>query len=275
MSKELKVLETTRGKNEFMIDPRNIEVVEGFNGREYFDREELDKLKASIKENGVLSAIEVKKVRGTDKYKLINGERRWRVCMELVNEGVQMRIPATTFEGNDVDALVHMLITNDNVRLSFVEEANVIKRFYALGLTDKEIIKLTGRKKAYLLSLQRINTAPESIKKLILDGHISHTIVLEKITDENIDLDDAFKTMELIAKQNISAGKIKTTKKQIDKAIGKVDSFIELKKVVKLIGEKKILADSGTDLLVDFSKRLVDNKLSYEKLVKLFFESEN
>lgn len=271
MSKTTEILETTRGKNEFMIDPRNIEVIEGFNGREHFDREELDKLKGSIKENGVVTPIEVKKIRGTERYQLIDGERRWRVCMELVDEGVEIRIPSNVFSGNDVDALVRMLIKNDNVRLSFVEEANVIKRFYALGLTDKEITKATGRKKAYLLSLQKINMAPESVKKLILDGHISHTLVLEKIMDESVDLNIAFKAIENAVAVNKSAGKQKTTKKQIDQAIGKVDSFLELKKVVKQMDKMKILPDAATDTLADFAKKLVENKLSQEKLEKLFF----
>lgn len=273
MSKtKTKILETTRGKNEFMIDPRNIEVVEGFNGREFFDRAELEKLKGSIKENGVVTPIEVKKIRGTDRYQLIDGERRWRVCMELINEGVDIRIPSNVFAGNDVDALVHMLIKNDNVRLSFVEEASVIKRFYALGLTDKEISKLTGRPKAYLLSLQRISTVPESIKKLILKGHISHTLVLEVVKDENVDLTKAFKEIEATVIANKELGKVKTTKKHIDKVIGKIDSFSALKKIVKTMGDREISSSNSVKIIADFSKEIIENKFSFEQLEKYFFK---
>lgn len=273
MSKS-KILETTKGQNTFMIDPRNIEVEEGFNGRITFDRTELDDLKASVKENGVLTPLELKKIRGTDKYKLIDGERRHIVSMELIEEGYEMRVPAIMFVGNDVDALVHMLIKNDNVPFSFVEEANVIKRLKSHGLTDKEITLKTGRKKAYLLSLERILTAPEDVKKLITDNRISHTLVLEKITDQNVDPDQAFAAIRKLASPDATEGGKKIRKQQLDAELNKTNSFKELKIIVKEMESatgRELKDNANTDLLIDFVKKLVNNEFTGEELDQLFF----
>ncbi len=268
-----KILETSKGKNTFMVDPRNIEVKDDFNGRKFFDPNAMDLLKQSIKENGVITPIELKKIRGTDKYHLIDGERRWRASMELVNEGFEMRIPSIMFEGNDVDAVVHMLIKNDNEGLSFVEEAEVIKRLKGLGLNDKEIIQKTGRKKAYLLSLERILTAPESIKKLIGEKRISHTLVLEKITDNNLDPEQAFAAIKQLAE---TGGSKKVTKKSLDAKIGQTDSIKELKAVMKLVEgkEREFLDGPEDELLITFLQKLVGNKLTREKLEKLLLKPD-
>lgn len=277
-STKTKILETSKGKNTFMVDPRNIEVKEAFNGRTFFDPNALDLLKQSIKENGVITPVELKKIRGTDKYQLIDGERRWRAAMMLVNEGVEMRIPSIMFEGNDVDAVVHMLIKNDNEGLSFVEEAEVIRRLKGLGLTDKEITQKTGRKKAYLLALERILTAPEGVKKLISEKRISHTLVLEKIVDEDLDTDQAFTAITQLAEKNaVDLGGKKVTKAQLDKAIGITNSIKELRAVLKLVDgkEREFLDGPEDELLITFIQKLVGNKLTREKLEKLLLKPTN
>ena len=77
-------METNKTKNTdlFLIDPRNIVVVDGFNVRRDFD---LDELKEQIKAKGVLNPLTViafKDDEGNEKYKLVDGERRYMEGME-------------------------------------------------------------------------------------------------------------------------------------------------------------------------------------------------
>ena len=69
---------STKRTDLFLIDPRNIVVVAGFNVRIDFDLEEL---KEQIKDKGVMNPITVIPFRdesGAEKYKLVDGERRYR-----------------------------------------------------------------------------------------------------------------------------------------------------------------------------------------------------
>lgn len=73
----------TKRTDIFLIDPRNIVVMEGFNVRIDFDLEEL---KEQIKVAGELNPITVipfKDEEGNEKYKLVDGERRYRATCWL------------------------------------------------------------------------------------------------------------------------------------------------------------------------------------------------
>lgn len=64
------------------------------NPRQLFDPAPLKALKESIRQHGVLVPITVFRLPGQRKYAIVDGERRFRCCSELVNEGNLIRIPA-------------------------------------------------------------------------------------------------------------------------------------------------------------------------------------
>lgn len=268
-----KILEKGKGKNTFMIDPRLIEVQPGFNGRETFDRKKLDTLKAQVKQHGVKKPLEVRRIRGTDRYTLVDGERRWIVSNELVEEtGQAMRVPCYIFEGNEIDALDSMFLSNEGIGFNAVEEAKILKRYEALGLTAEEIEQHTGRKKSYQRSMSRILSTSKEVQKKIASGLVSQTLVLERVMDESVSLEDSFAAIDTVAAENAAKGsKKKVTKKAVDKLLGKNDSIAELKKIVKEMETRKILDDTATEVLANFAKKLIGNKLSRESLENLFF----
>lgn len=64
------------------------------NPRRLFDDEPLRILKDNIRQHGVLVPITVYKVAGQDKYQILDGERRYKCCIELEDEGHSITIPA-------------------------------------------------------------------------------------------------------------------------------------------------------------------------------------
>jgi len=79
------------------------------NPRRLFDPEPLRELKESIKLHGVLVPILVYKLPGQEKYAIVDGERRYRCCAELANEGMKIRIPANIVDTpNKMAALIYM-----------------------------------------------------------------------------------------------------------------------------------------------------------------------
>src|SRR5262245_5555704 len=69
------------------------------NPRHLFDRPELDALKKNISEHGVLVPITVFRPKGQRKYSILDGERRYRCCVELEEEGKKVgTIPANVVE---------------------------------------------------------------------------------------------------------------------------------------------------------------------------------
>ncbi len=79
------------------------------NPRLLFDPRPLRELQESIRTHGVLVPITVYKLPGQDKYAIVDGERRYRCCVNLREEGVNVEIPANVVGAPDkMASLVYM-----------------------------------------------------------------------------------------------------------------------------------------------------------------------
>lgn len=166
----------------YKIDPRNIVVEDGFNSREDFG--DIDILAKQIEENGILNPISVvpfKDESGNEKYRLIDGERRYRAVMSLLDRGVTIdRIPAL-FQPKSADQkalLVQQIIRNEGKGFNEMELAIAYKKLLDEGMTKEEIAeKIAGGKHSKVnYCLGHLNR-DERIQKLIADGKVSGVLV--------------------------------------------------------------------------------------------------
>ena len=172
-------LNKTTKKDMYNIDPRNIVVQENFNCRIDFD---LDELKDSIRENGVknpISVIPFKDENGNEKYRLVDGERRYRATMALISEGADiMRIPALFLSKSlkPDELLIEQLIRNEGKKFSEYEMGIAFRKFIDLGYEPNEIVKKLGLapwKVIFLTHTER----DERVQKLMREGKIEGTEV--------------------------------------------------------------------------------------------------
>ncbi len=132
--------------------------------RTIFDDDALWQLAASIKENGLLQPITVRK---TDKkqYQIIAGERRFRACQLLQME----KIPAIVMEMDDVRSAQLALIENiQREDLSPLLESKAYQDLLNLtGLTQSALAKKLGKSQASVANkLRLLNLSPEVIEAL-------------------------------------------------------------------------------------------------------------
>lgn len=166
----------TMRKDLYMIDPRNVIVVEGFNSRVDFD---IDSLCESIKENGVLNPITVIKTKdedGEEKYRLVDGERRYRSVMKLIEDGVEIaRIPAIQIPQtlSDAELLVQQIVRNDGKPFNEYEYAIACEKFEKYGWTKKEIATKLGKNPGMITYYLQHLSRDKRIVDLIKDGTIS------------------------------------------------------------------------------------------------------
>ena len=79
------------------------------NPRRLFDAEPLKSLKASIREHGVLVPLTVYRLPGQALHAIVDGERRFRCCSELADEGIEVKIPANVVDAPDqMASLIYM-----------------------------------------------------------------------------------------------------------------------------------------------------------------------
>src|SRR5690606_28568233 len=101
---------TKTSKTDIMlVDPQNILIV-GDNIRQ--DLGDIEALAESIREIGLQIPLKAKKVRGEDKFNLVDGHRRFTAIQHLISLGVDVgKVPVVPFSGNDEDRLITMLAT--------------------------------------------------------------------------------------------------------------------------------------------------------------------
>lgn len=165
--------------NMYKIDPRLIDVVDGFNSRVDFA---LDELKESIKLNGIknpISVIPTKDDNSNERYRLVDGERRYRAVMSLLEDGEDIkRIPAIFLSKSltPEELLMEQLLRNEGKRFTEYEYAIAFRKFIDLGYQPSEIVKKLGLapwKTIFLTHLER----DERVQKLMREGRIEGTEV--------------------------------------------------------------------------------------------------
>jgi ParB/RepB/Spo0J family partition protein len=143
------------------------------NPRHLFDRPELDELKNSIRQHGVLVPITVYRPKGQKKYSILDGERRYRCCIELKTEGIDIDLPANVVvPPTKIAGLLYMFSIHN-----FREDWELMPT--ALGLRivmeeleesdNKVLCKLTGLSERQIERCKILLEFPERFQNLSLD----------------------------------------------------------------------------------------------------------
>lgn len=153
--------------------------------RKYFAEEELNDLKNSIAEYGVLQPILVKKD-GNGKYFLIAGERRLRAAKLA---GIS-KIPAIVKEFDEKDTALIAVIENvQRENLSYIEEAYAYRKLIDdFGLTQGELSEKIGKRQSTISNKLRILTLPADIQEKLISAKLTerHARALLRVEDARI-----------------------------------------------------------------------------------------
>ena len=151
--------------------------------RKTFNEEKLKDLANSIKENGVIQPLIIRKAQNG--YELVAGERRWRAARIAEIK----KVPCIIRDFDEKQNMIVAIIENmQRENLDPIEEAlglnEMIKRF---EFTQEQVSNALGKSRAYIANSLRLLKLPEKIQNMIIEGHISaaHGRTIITIKDEN------------------------------------------------------------------------------------------
>ena len=129
-----------------------------------FDFNELEGLATSIRTNGMLQPINVRKL-SDGKFELISGERRLRAA-RMVG---MTKIPCVVMDVSDEQSALFAIIENvQRQNLDFFEEAVAIERLMTEhGLSQEDISKKLGKAQSTLSNKLRLLRLPEDLRDRI------------------------------------------------------------------------------------------------------------
>jgi ParB family transcriptional regulator, chromosome partitioning protein len=215
-----------------------------FQPRQNYPEAGLEELMSSIKENGFLQPILVRKA--SDGFEVIAGERRLKAARKLGLE----KVPVVVREATDKEALVLAIVENvQREELNPVEKAESYRRLIdEFQYSQEEVAQSVGKDRATVANLLRVLKLPKEIQKGLFDGKISegHARALLSVEDTNAQMllylesiKKGYSVREVEARVKTVAG---LTKKLSKKTKGKVKDpeILKLEEELRLVLGTKV-----------------------------------
>lgn len=153
--------------------------------RTRFTEENLAELAQSIRENGIIQPIVVRR-KDNGKYEIVAGERRWRAAQKAE----LLKVPAVVKEVSDDKILEIALIENiQRQELNAVEEAKAYRKLIdTLGLTQESVAQRVGKDRVAVTNSLRLLRLPTDIQSLLEEGKLTagHARALLSIEDKEL-----------------------------------------------------------------------------------------
>jgi len=222
--------------------------------RKIFDEGALKDLTESIKSNGVIQPIIVRKI-DEQGYEIIAGERRWRAAKKAnLNT-----IPAIIRNIDEETASKISLIENvQRENLNPIEEAQAYKRLMnEYNLKQDELAKAVGKSRSYISNYVRLLKLDERVVELLYEGKLSsgHGKALLGIKD----LEEQYKAAERIIFQGSNVrdteSDVKMRKKKVKKKKWKESYVIEV--------EDRLMSSLGTKVRLNPGKKTGKIEIEY------------
>ena len=137
--------------------------------RKSFDETQLSELSDSIRQNGILQPILVRKM--GDKYEIVAGERRYQASKLA---GLK-EIPAIVREIDDAEVFQLALIENlQRSDLTPIEEARGYRQLLdTKGLTQEGLARILSKSRSAIANTLRLMDLPQEVQDMMEEGQIT------------------------------------------------------------------------------------------------------
>ena len=219
--------------------------------RKEFSEEKIQELAQSIKENGLIQPIIVRKspVLG---YEILAGERRYRASIAA---GLS-EIPVIIKQLSDQDMMLHSIIENlQRENLNPIEEAKAYQSLIDKGFTHTEIAEKMGKSRPYITNLVRLLGLPKHILTEVESGKLSQAharLLIQLSSDRQDTLLNRIQTENLSVRQveQILQKTKKSSKKEKDHFVK--DEEQKLKKILGLDVQIKLQKKDSGKISISF-----------------------
>lgn len=245
-------VEGVQKTTQFQLDPRIIEIEDGFNARP-LDPEHVASFKLAYKSGATLPALFVRVDAG--RVVLVDGHHRLAAVMELIAEGVEvLRIDCMQFRGNDAERITLMLTTAQGKHLTPLEQGIQYKKLTGYGWGVREISAKVGKSEQHVNGMIDLANANSDVHGLVKGGKVAAHVALSVVKKHG---DAAGKVLADHLEKATASGQKKVTNKTLQKAASQQSGRPTNKQVIDCLAKKFGLnsGDAG-NLIIEIAESL-------------------
>ncbi len=223
--------------------------------RKSFDQNQLLELSNSIRENGIIQPIIVRKADERGTFEIIAGERRFKAAkMAGLNQ-----VPVIVKDIDNTQALEFAIIENvQRADLSPIEEAHGYKQLISeFDYTQDQVAKKIGCSRSHIANILRLLSLPKEVQDLLDQGKISfgHAKVI-------MNSDNAVEIARQIVENNWTVRDVETMFKNDELEVEIKSSVV--KKISPAAKSKKIKSQSIKNIELKLKKLFAENLVKAE-----------
>ena len=241
--------------------------------RKSFSHEKLRELALSIKQNGILQPITVRRLSSLE-YELISGERRLRAAVMCGNK----KIPCIVLDCSDKQAEIYSLIENiQRCDLNFFEEAEGIERLMKeYGLTKTDTAKKLGKRQSTISNKLRILKLDDEEREIILKYNLTERharallkiedtvlrrMILSEIIEESMNVSQSEKYIDEVLRRKSEDRQKNQKKRLVIKNIKIFENTInKAVDTMRSSGINAVTKQTETDEFIEFTVRIAKSK---------------
>ncbi len=247
--------------SDFLMCPVEEITPNRYQPRTVFNQEELDRLRESVAQQGILQPLLVRRINGV--YELIAGERRLRAAKEADLTHVPVFVKNLT----DEQVLEVSIIENiQRENLNVLEEAEAYHRLIEeFHYTQEKVAEKIGKNRSTIANLLRLRSLPDVIKESLIAEKISmgHARALLSAGSE----ENQIRLLDIVIAKELS---VRETEKLVNTAKKEPEKFAP-----KLSPDEKQFLDQTSRLLSERIKSKVSIQKRGEKgRVEINFKSK-
>lgn len=236
-----------------------------------FSKEALAGLSRSIRENGILQPISVRRVFAS-KFELVVGERRLRAA---IMAGFKT-VPCVILDCDEAQAAVFALLENlQRANLDMFEEAEAIRNLVEVwGLTQEVVAKKLGKKQSTIANKIRILKLDAEERALIKRANLSERharailklgskdqrrLMIKKISEKNLNVMDTEALIDSILQGDLTGSAKNFVVKDLNFFMNAINDALDLMKISR---EGVQYIHNETDEYLEYMVKVPKNQAS-------------
>lgn len=163
----------------FAVNPRALEVEEGFNARP-LNPDHVNEMALAQRNGAVFPPLEVRVEDGH--IFIVDGHHRHAASMQNIAAGFDIKsLDVRHFRGNDADRVAHMITSASGLPLTPLQLGVQYRKLIGYGWTEPQIANRRGKSVQHVKDMIQLAEANSDVHQLVNAGQISGTAALKAV----------------------------------------------------------------------------------------------